>query len=690
VAITSGSFNGNVDLVVAGTEETTCTISGTSSGPFNGYVAVYPGDGNGDFGIPETINGVQTFAAPQPICVGENPTAIAVGDFNKDGNLDILVANAGAAESGAPSVQLLFGDGKGVFPTSQTISLSSNSGNLVSLSVADFNADTYPDFAVYDSNGNLSFYTNTGSASPGQFHLLTSLATAEPAGDGTSAYGAATGDFNSDGFPDVVTFFIQVPLPNTTQPPTAADGFLWIATDTASAQASLNTPAQSLQAGNRNITASFSGDTNLAASTSTPLPVTVSQTVPVITWNPESIVYPTPLGSAQLNATSTPVAGGGSFAYTPPAGTVLLPPMPSSSTPTPTTLKVAFTPADSFDYAPAAASANIFVTLSALSISSLSPASASVGATNTPPITIIGSGFETDAVVILDGSPLPASSVSYSDPDHLLVSLPNSTFSTAKTHNLSVNDPIDGEKSGTLVFTVAPPTVQGTVNVPTTATPGGQPPTIALTLNSPVDATVNISLTFTPDSSNSPSTNGSVNFSNGTTTDTIMVPANTTTPLPPVAFSPGTVAGTIAVAFSITAGGVDVTPSNLTTAVHVTVPPGIPAFQTVTLDCSSTGIQVIVQGYSTTREISAAQVVFTAAPGKSLQTSSFTISQAQQLFTSWYENPVSDSGGSSFTLTQPFTFQSGDSSDIGSVSVTLTNGQGPAQSTTAQCTSSTN
>jgi hypothetical protein len=41
-------------------------------------------------------------------------------------------------------------------------------------------------------------------------------------------------------------------------------------------------------------------------------------------------------------------------------------------------------------------------------------------------------------------------------------------------------------------------------------------------------------------------------------------------------------------------------------------------------------------------------------------------------------------------LTQPFTFQSGDSSDIGSVAVTLTNGQGPAQSTTAQCTSSTN
>ena len=687
VAITSGSFNGNVDLVVAGTEYTTCTISGTSSGPFNGYVAVYPGDGNGDFGIPQTINGVQTFAAPQPICVGENPSAIAVGDFNKDGNLDILVANSGTAESGAPSVQLLFGDGKGGFPTNQTISLSSNSGNLVSLSVADFNGDTYPDFAVYDSNGNLSFYTNNGSASPGQFHLLTSLATAEPAGDGTSAYGAATGDFNSDGFPDIVTFFIQVPPANTT----AADGFLWIATDTASAQASLNTPAQSLQAGNRNLTTSFSGDTNFAASTSTPLPVAVSQTVPVITWNPGSIAYPTPLGSAQLNATSTPVPGGGSFAYTPPAGTVLLPPMPSSSTPAPAILKVTFTPADSFDYAPAAASANIFVTLSALSIGSLSPASAIVGATNTPPITVTGTGFETDAVVIFDGSPLPASSVSYSDPDHLMVSLPNSIFSTAATHKLSVNDPIDAEKSSTLVFTVATPTAVGTVNVPPTATPGGEPPTIALSLNSyPVDATVTITLTFTPSSSNPSSTNGSVNFANGTTTDTIVVPANTTTALPPVAFSPGTVAGTISVAFSITAGGVDVTPANLTTPASVTVPAGIPAFQKVTLDCSSTGIQLIVQGYSTTREISAAQAIFTAAPGKSLQTSSFTISGAQQLFTSWYQNPLSDSGGSSFILTQPFTFQSGDSSDIGSVAVTLTNGQGPAQSTTAQCTSSTN
>jgi hypothetical protein len=584
-AITSGNFDGNVDLVVTGTEATTCTISGTSSGPFNGYVAVYPGDGNGDFGIPQTINGVQTFAAPQPICVGENPTAIAVGDFNKDGNLDILVANSGA-ESAAPSVQLLFGDGKGGFPTNQTISLSANSGNLVSLSVADFNGDTYPDFAVYDSNGNLSFYTNNGSASPGQFHFLIVLPTAKPAGDGTSVYGAVTGDFNSDGFPDVATF--------STQLPTATGGYLWIATDSASAQATLTTPSQSLQAGNRNITTSFAGDTNFAASTSTPLPVTVSQTVPVITWNPAPIVYPTPLGSAQLDATISTVVGGGSFVYTPPAGTIL--PMPSSSTPAPVVLKVAFTPVDGFDYAPAADSASV------------------------------------------------------------LVSLPKAV---------------------------------GTANVPTTATPGEQP-TIQLTLDPyPVDTTVNITLTFTATSSNPPSTNGSVMFPNGTTTDSFVVPANTTAALPPVTFSAGLVAGTLSVSFSLVAGGADITPANLTTPVSITVPPSVPDFQTVTLDCSSTGIQVVVQGYSSTREISGAQVVFTAAPGQSLQTSTFTISGAQQLFTSYYQSAASDAGGSHFTLTQPFTFSSGNSSDINSVSVTLTNGQGPAQST-AQCTSATN
>ncbi len=74
--------------------------------------------------------------------------------------------------------------------------------------------------------------------------------------------------------------------------------------------------------------------------------------MPTITWqNPADINYGTPLGSTQLNAmASVP----GTFTYTPPAGTVL----PAGQN---QTLSVQFTPTDSADYYPAAASVSINV-----------------------------------------------------------------------------------------------------------------------------------------------------------------------------------------------------------------------------------------------------------------------------------------------------------------------------------------
>ena len=49
--------------------------------------------------------------------------------------------------------------------------------------------------------------------------------------------------------------------------------------------------------------------------------IAVTQATPTITWaNPASIVYGTPLSSTQLDATASVP---GSFAYSPPAGTVL-------------------------------------------------------------------------------------------------------------------------------------------------------------------------------------------------------------------------------------------------------------------------------------------------------------------------------------------------------------------------------
>ena len=78
--------------------------------------------------------------------------------------------------------------------------------------------------------------------------------------------------------------------------------------------------------------------------------VNVTQAVPALLWAPAGMVYGTALSGAQLNASANVP---GSFAYTPAAGTVL---NAGAST-----LQVTFTPADSNDYKPVTASAQITV-----------------------------------------------------------------------------------------------------------------------------------------------------------------------------------------------------------------------------------------------------------------------------------------------------------------------------------------
>ena len=63
-------------------------------------VTILLGDGSGDF----------TEAPTSPEDAGEGPFAIAVGDFNGDGNLDLAVANRYSDD-----ITILLGDGNGDF-----------------------------------------------------------------------------------------------------------------------------------------------------------------------------------------------------------------------------------------------------------------------------------------------------------------------------------------------------------------------------------------------------------------------------------------------------------------------------------------------------------------------------------------------------------------------------------------------
>jgi hypothetical protein len=114
---------------------------------------------NGSFGVPVTggikvVNGVSvllgngdgTFQAPQLLVLGTQIPSVAVGDFNRDGNLDIVTGSFGG------TVSVLLGNGNGTFQA--PLNFSSGVGDPAALAVADFNRDGLPDLAVTNSFSN--------------------------------------------------------------------------------------------------------------------------------------------------------------------------------------------------------------------------------------------------------------------------------------------------------------------------------------------------------------------------------------------------------------------------------------------------------------------------------------------------------------------------------------------------------
>ena len=72
-----------------------------------------------------------TFETARFVPVGNAPTGVAVGDFNHDGKLDMVVTNK--ADS---SVSILLGNGNGTFRPQTVIALD---GHPVAVVVGDFN-----------------------------------------------------------------------------------------------------------------------------------------------------------------------------------------------------------------------------------------------------------------------------------------------------------------------------------------------------------------------------------------------------------------------------------------------------------------------------------------------------------------------------------------------------------------------
>ncbi len=216
----TGDFNGDgkVDLVVTAYELT--VLLGNGDGTFTaqpsipiagGAASTAVGDFNGDgiadlavadngseFG-PSSVtillgrgDGTFTQVTESP-ATGVEPLAIAVGDFNGDGILDLAVTNLNDGNPIPGTVTILIGKGNGFFrPTAE----SPQTGPVpYSIAVADFNGDGKADLAVADAGSNT--VTVLLGRGDGSFVTAASPAT------GTSPNYAAVGDFNGDGVPDL-------------------------------------------------------------------------------------------------------------------------------------------------------------------------------------------------------------------------------------------------------------------------------------------------------------------------------------------------------------------------------------------------------------------------------------------------------------------------------------------------------
>jgi len=78
-----------------------------------------------------------SFVARMDFPVGQQPVAIATGDFNGDGKLDIVTANGSSND-----VSVLLGNGDGTFQTAIDYPVDAQPGVVI---VGDFNNDGKPD-----------------------------------------------------------------------------------------------------------------------------------------------------------------------------------------------------------------------------------------------------------------------------------------------------------------------------------------------------------------------------------------------------------------------------------------------------------------------------------------------------------------------------------------------------------------
>jgi len=149
VSVAVGDFNndGILDMVTA------------NNGSDN--VSVLLGTGTGTFGVATNFDvGVELTT------LTDDPASVAVGDFNNDGILDMVTANSGAPDS----VSVLLGTGTGTFGVATNFDVAATNlfNDPTSVAVGDFNNDGILDMVTGNTGrNNVSVLLGTGTGTFG-------------------------------------------------------------------------------------------------------------------------------------------------------------------------------------------------------------------------------------------------------------------------------------------------------------------------------------------------------------------------------------------------------------------------------------------------------------------------------------------------------------------------------------------
>jgi hypothetical protein len=126
---------------------------------------------------------------------GYSTSAVAVGDVNGDGNPDLVVSNGCGTTSACTtgSVSVLLGNGDGTFQPA--VAYSSGGNQALSVAVSDVNNDGKPDILVTNFSGTVGVLLGNGD---GTFQPVVTYSMSG------GATGVAVADVNNDGKPDLV------------------------------------------------------------------------------------------------------------------------------------------------------------------------------------------------------------------------------------------------------------------------------------------------------------------------------------------------------------------------------------------------------------------------------------------------------------------------------------------------------